>query len=161
MIKTISSGQSSCLINLKSFFQDFSLPNECVSFCQPDGCKVIQMKKGRNKEVTSFAFTLTDKDSGKLSHFQNKLSFYLVWIHKKNRLLHSVARRSGDELHLIIYYVCVNSRNHSLWSELQFLSTFKGRICFSKTSSIWTSWSWKWSKQSSLDNQDELRFGIF
>ena len=45
-------------------FQDFVLPQECVSFCQPDGCKVIQMKKGRNKEINSFAFTLTDKDSG-------------------------------------------------------------------------------------------------
>ena len=45
-------------------FQDFVLPQECVSFCQPDGCKVVQMKKGRNKEINSFAFTLTDKDSG-------------------------------------------------------------------------------------------------
>ena len=45
-------------------FKDFPLPPECANFCQPDGCKVIQMKKGRNKEVTSFVFTLTDKDSG-------------------------------------------------------------------------------------------------
>ena len=44
--------------------KDFPLPPECANFCQPDGCKVIQMKKGRNKEVTSFVFTLTDKDSG-------------------------------------------------------------------------------------------------
>ena len=50
---------------IENILQDFTLPKECVSFCQPDGCKVIQMKKGRNKDVTSFAFTLTDKDSGK------------------------------------------------------------------------------------------------
>ena len=52
-------------IEIVWLFQDFVLPTECVNFCQPDGCKVIQMKKGRNKEINSFAFTLTDKDSGK------------------------------------------------------------------------------------------------
>ena len=49
----------------ENILQDFVLPTECVNFCQPDGCKVIQMKKGRNKEINSFAFILTDKDSGK------------------------------------------------------------------------------------------------
>ena len=45
--------------------QDFPLPLNMVSFCQPEGCITVGPKKsGGLRDSTSFVFTLTDKDSG-------------------------------------------------------------------------------------------------
>lgn len=46
---------------------DFSLPLDMVYFCQPEGCLTIGPKRTSSgiRDMTSFVFTLTDKDSGK------------------------------------------------------------------------------------------------
>jgi hypothetical protein len=46
------------------FFQDFLLPLNMVSFCQPEGCLSVGPKKNGLRDTTTFTFTLTDKDSG-------------------------------------------------------------------------------------------------
>ena len=45
--------------------EDFPLPLTLAHFCQPDGSKIHSIKKSKNKVTTTFAFTLTDKDTGK------------------------------------------------------------------------------------------------
>ncbi len=44
---------------------DFPLPLDMVYFCQPEGCLSLGNRKpGDRRDIVSFAFTLTDKDSG-------------------------------------------------------------------------------------------------
>lgn len=43
--------------------KDFVLPGDVVFFCQPEGCSTVS-KKFSLREANSFAFTLTEKDSG-------------------------------------------------------------------------------------------------
>ena len=50
--------------NFYVFLQDFPFPTNVVSFCQPEGCIVLNGKKVGKKETAFFIFTLTDKDSG-------------------------------------------------------------------------------------------------
>ena len=44
---------------------DFPLPLDMVYFCQPEGCLALSHKRpGDRRDIESFVFTLTDKDSG-------------------------------------------------------------------------------------------------
>ncbi|XP_078346326.1 MAP kinase-activating death domain protein-like isoform X2 [Oculina patagonica] len=47
--------------------KDFALPGDVVFFCQPEGCSTVS-KKFSLREANSFAFTLTEKDSGKVRY---------------------------------------------------------------------------------------------
>ncbi|KAJ7370994.1 DEATH domain [Desmophyllum pertusum] len=47
--------------------KDFVLPGDVVFFCQPEGCSTMS-KKFSLREANSFAFTLTEKDSGKVRY---------------------------------------------------------------------------------------------
>ncbi|XP_020620747.1 MAP kinase-activating death domain protein-like isoform X3 [Orbicella faveolata] len=47
--------------------KDFVLPGDVVFFCQPEGCSTVS-KKFSLREANSFAFTLTEKDSGKVRY---------------------------------------------------------------------------------------------
>ena len=47
--------------------KDFVLPGDVVFFCQPEGCSTVA-KKFSLREANSFAFTLTEKDSGKVRY---------------------------------------------------------------------------------------------
>ena len=44
---------------------DFPLPLDMVYFCQPEGCLSLGSRRpGDRRDIDSFVFTLTDKDSG-------------------------------------------------------------------------------------------------
>ena len=45
--------------------KDFVLPGDVVFFCQLEGCSAVS-KKFSLREANSFAFTLTENDSGKV-----------------------------------------------------------------------------------------------
>lgn len=64
---TVNSTETSVL--LRRFPQkdckDFVLPRDVVFFCQSEGCSTVS-KKFSFCEANSFAFTLTEKDSGKV-----------------------------------------------------------------------------------------------
>ncbi|KAG8035487.1 hypothetical protein G9C98_006933 [Cotesia typhae] len=47
--------------------KDFPLPLDMVYFCQPEGCSSVGPKRSAQRDSTSFTFTLTDKDSGRLA----------------------------------------------------------------------------------------------
>ncbi|KAK2569106.1 MAP kinase-activating death domain protein [Acropora cervicornis] len=47
--------------------EDFVLPGDVVFFCQPEGCNTVS-KKFSLREANSFAFTLTEKDSGNVRY---------------------------------------------------------------------------------------------
>lgn len=47
--------------------KDFPLPGDVVFFCQPEGCSTVS-KKFSLREANSFAFTLTEKDSGRVRY---------------------------------------------------------------------------------------------
>lgn len=47
---------------------DFPLPPDIIFFCQPEGCISVGPKRMSLRETTSFVFTLTEKDSGKVRY---------------------------------------------------------------------------------------------
>ena len=47
---------------------DFPLPPDVVFFCQPEGCISIGPKRMSLRESTSFVFTLTEKDTGRVRY---------------------------------------------------------------------------------------------
>ena len=47
---------------------DFPLPADVIFFCQPEGCISVGPKRMSLRETTSFVFTLTEKDSGKIRY---------------------------------------------------------------------------------------------
>ena len=47
---------------------DFPLPTDVIFFCQPEGCISVGPKRMSLRETTSFVFTLTEKDSGKVRY---------------------------------------------------------------------------------------------
>lgn len=47
---------------------DFPLPTDVIFFCQPEGCISVGAKRMSLRETTSFVFTLTEKDSGKVRY---------------------------------------------------------------------------------------------
>ncbi len=55
--------------------KEFSLPPDVVFFCQPEGCFTSSHRRLSMREVTSFVFTLTEKDSG-LVRYGICLNFY-------------------------------------------------------------------------------------
>lgn len=59
--------------------KDFPLPGDVVFFCQPEGCSTVS-KKFSLREANSFAFTLTEKDSGKVRYGIVSMFFVLVRI---------------------------------------------------------------------------------
>ena len=59
-------------------FQDFPLPLNMVSFCQPEGCLSVGPKKNGLRDTNTFTFTLTDKDSGKEIKENHKWSKFAV-----------------------------------------------------------------------------------
>ena len=48
--------------------EDFPLPPDVIYFCQPEGCLTVGQKRLSLRENTSFVFTLTDKDSGRMRY---------------------------------------------------------------------------------------------
>ena len=47
---------------------DFPLPLDMVYFCQPEGCLSLGNRRpGDRRDIISFVFTLTDKDSGQFN----------------------------------------------------------------------------------------------
>uniref|UniRef100_T1JDW8 MAP kinase-activating death domain protein n=1 Tax=Strigamia maritima TaxID=126957 RepID=T1JDW8_STRMM len=48
--------------------KDFLLPPDVVYFCQPEGCISVGPRKSGLREANSFAFTLTEKDSGRMRY---------------------------------------------------------------------------------------------
>ena len=48
--------------------KDFPLPPDVVFFCQPEGCISVGPKRISLRESTSFVFTLTEKDSGRMRY---------------------------------------------------------------------------------------------
>ena len=48
--------------------QDFPLSPDIIFFCQPEGCISVGPKRMSLRETTSFVFTLTEKDSGKVRY---------------------------------------------------------------------------------------------
>ena len=48
--------------------KDFILPPDVVFFCQPEGCISVGPKRMSLRESTSFVFTLTEKDSGRIRY---------------------------------------------------------------------------------------------
>ena len=56
---------------------DFPLPLDMVYFCQPEGCLSSGNRRpgDHRRDIDSFVFTLTDKDSGKTSSSLSKLVF--------------------------------------------------------------------------------------
>ena len=48
--------------------RDFPLPPDVVFFCQPEGCISVGPKRTGLRESTSFVFTLTEKDSGRIRY---------------------------------------------------------------------------------------------
>ena len=48
--------------------KDFPLPPDVVFFCQPEGCISVGPKRISLRESTSFVFTLTEKDSGRVRY---------------------------------------------------------------------------------------------
>lgn len=47
---------------------DFPLPPDVIFFCQPEGCISIGPKRMSLRETTSFVYTLTEKDSGRIRY---------------------------------------------------------------------------------------------
>lgn len=47
---------------------DFPLPPDVVFFCQPEGCISVGPKRMTLRESTSFVFTLTEKDTGRMRY---------------------------------------------------------------------------------------------
>ena len=47
---------------------DFPLPPDVVYFCQPEGCLSVGPRRVTLREMTSFVFTLTEKDSGRMRY---------------------------------------------------------------------------------------------
>uniref|UniRef100_A0A0N5CCS5 MAP kinase-activating death domain protein n=1 Tax=Strongyloides papillosus TaxID=174720 RepID=A0A0N5CCS5_STREA len=58
--------------------KDFALPLDVTCFCQPEGCVTLVSRKKwlQRKEISSFVFTLTEKDSAKI-RYGVSLNFYL------------------------------------------------------------------------------------
>lgn len=58
--------------------RDFRLPTDVTYFCQPEGCITVTSHRRLKAfhEITSFVFTLTDKDSGK-TRYGITLNFFL------------------------------------------------------------------------------------
>ncbi|XP_070565661.1 MAP kinase-activating death domain protein-like isoform X2 [Ptychodera flava] len=48
--------------------QDFPLPPDVIFFCQPEGCISVGQRRMSLRENTSFTFTLTEKDTGKVRY---------------------------------------------------------------------------------------------
>ncbi|XP_078333104.1 MAP kinase-activating death domain protein-like isoform X3 [Crassostrea virginica] len=48
--------------------QDFPLSPDVIFFCQPEGCISVGPKRMSLRETTSFVFTLTEKDTGKVRY---------------------------------------------------------------------------------------------
>ncbi|XP_071955707.1 MAP kinase-activating death domain protein-like isoform X2 [Antedon mediterranea] len=48
--------------------RDFRLPPDVIFFCQPEGCLTVGQKRNSLRDNTSFVFTLTDKDSGRMRY---------------------------------------------------------------------------------------------
>ncbi|XP_065942198.1 MAP kinase-activating death domain protein isoform X9 [Magallana gigas] len=48
--------------------QDFPLSPDVIFFCQPEGCISVGPKRMSLRETTSFVYTLTEKDSGKVRY---------------------------------------------------------------------------------------------
>lgn len=48
--------------------KDFPLPPDVVFFCQPEGCISVGPKRPSLRESTSFVFTLTEKDTGRIRY---------------------------------------------------------------------------------------------
>lgn len=52
--------------------KDFLLPETMSFFCQPEGCISYKHSRSEPNKVTSFVFTLTDKDTSKfVKYFEN------------------------------------------------------------------------------------------
>ena len=47
---------------------DFPLPPDVVFFCQPEGCLSVGPRRVTLREMTSFVFTLTEKDTGRMRY---------------------------------------------------------------------------------------------
>ena len=64
---------------------DFPLPLDMVYFCQPEGCLSLGNRRpGDRRDIDSFVFTLTDKDSG---NFNNVAIFKILFKNKPPKLL--------------------------------------------------------------------------
>lgn len=48
--------------------KDFFLPPDVVFFCQPEGCISVGPKRMSLRESSSFVFTLTEKDTGRIRY---------------------------------------------------------------------------------------------
>uniref|UniRef100_A0A0N4Z317 MAP kinase-activating death domain protein n=1 Tax=Parastrongyloides trichosuri TaxID=131310 RepID=A0A0N4Z317_PARTI len=58
--------------------KDFALPKDVTCFCQPEGCVTLvsRRKWQQRREISSFVFTLTEKDSAKI-RYGVSLNFFL------------------------------------------------------------------------------------
>lgn len=80
--------------------KDFPLPGDVVFFCQPEGCSTVSTKFSL-REANSFAFTLTEKDSGKVrygicvnvfrpcSNFASDCKETMLTVRKRSRSFHN------------------------------------------------------------------------
>lgn len=76
---------------------DFPLPLDMVYFCQPEGCLSLGNRRpGDRRDVESFVFTLTDKDSG--SYSTNSINFHF---RRKKLILIAIKGKTR-------YGVCIN-----------------------------------------------------
>uniref|UniRef100_A0AAF5I3S8 MAP kinase-activating death domain protein n=1 Tax=Strongyloides stercoralis TaxID=6248 RepID=A0AAF5I3S8_STRER len=59
--------------------KDFALPKDVTYFCQPEGCITLVSKRKwqQRREISSYVFTLTEKDSAKI-RYGVSLNFYLT-----------------------------------------------------------------------------------
>ncbi|XP_060556935.1 MAP kinase-activating death domain protein-like isoform X3 [Ruditapes philippinarum] len=67
---------------------DFPLPTDVIFFCQPEGCISVGPKRMSLRETTSFVFTLTEKDSGKV-RYGMCVNFFRPFEKHKERRQHS------------------------------------------------------------------------
>jgi hypothetical protein len=89
--------------------KDFALPPDVIFFCQPEGCINTGQQRGSLQQVTSFVFTLTEKDSnrqrfGICVNFYRHFSRRTCSIHNHNQQKTDRADSSDDG---------VGTRNHS------------------------------------------------
>ena len=83
---------------------DFPLPPDVVFFCQPEGCISVGPKRMTLRESTSFVFTLTEKDTGRM-RYGICVNFYRPF----ERKLHDRKDRHNFERHKAERQSCVSS----------------------------------------------------
>ena len=70
--------------------KDFALPPDVIFFCQPEGCINISHRRTGLQQITSFVFTLTEKDSNR-QRFGICINFY-----RRTCSIHSHTQKEPD-----------------------------------------------------------------